>query len=150
MPIKLSSATDGLSKTILAGERWYQLRAWTVGVYWTSPPPGYSRTSKEPPAGPIPGAFVSACKNIDDRFPINASLTGVGFYVIHDNATDRPVMPSGSRQTMSFNDLLWGSFHPGGANFAYGDGSVHFLPDDLDIDTFLALGSRNGDEAVGE
>jgi prepilin-type N-terminal cleavage/methylation domain-containing protein/prepilin-type processing-associated H-X9-DG protein len=149
-PIKVSSATDGLSKTLLVGERWYQLRAWTVGVYWTSPPPGYSRTSKVPPAGPIPGAYVSACKNIDARYPINADLDGVGYYAIHSNDTDRPPMPPSGRKTMAFNDLLWGSFHPGGANFAYGDGSVHMLNDEIDIDTFLALGSRNGQETVSE
>jgi prepilin-type N-terminal cleavage/methylation domain-containing protein/prepilin-type processing-associated H-X9-DG protein len=149
-PVKLSSATDGLSNTMLVGERWYQLRAWTVGVYWTSPPPGYSITTKKPPSGPCPAAFVSACKNIDDRYPINANLDGVGYYVIHDNATDRPVMNSGGRKVMAFNDLLWGSFHPGGANFAFGDGSVRFLTDDLDIDVFLAYGSRNGDDTVGQ
>ena len=26
---------DGLSKTLLIGERWYHLRIWTVGGYWT-------------------------------------------------------------------------------------------------------------------
>ena len=27
--------TDGLSKTLLVGERWYQARAWTIGAYYT-------------------------------------------------------------------------------------------------------------------
>ncbi|MGD9126857.1 MAG: DUF1559 domain-containing protein, partial [Planctomycetia bacterium] len=31
------------------------------------------------------------------------------------------------------------SFHPDGAQFAYGDGSVHFLSNDIDPDTFVSL-----------
>jgi prepilin-type N-terminal cleavage/methylation domain-containing protein/prepilin-type processing-associated H-X9-DG protein len=149
-PIKLSTATDGLSKTLMVGERWYQLRAWPVGVYWTATPPGYSITSKKPPAGPIGNSYVSACKNIDAEFPINLALDRVNSYKIHNNDTDRPVITGTGQPKMAFNDVLWGSFHPGGANFVYGDGSVHFLSESLDIDTFLALGSRNGQEAASE
>jgi prepilin-type N-terminal cleavage/methylation domain-containing protein len=35
------------------------------------------------------------------------------------------------------------SFHPGGAFFAYGDGSVHFLNDNIDIREFAKLISKN-------
>jgi hypothetical protein len=35
------------------------------------------------------------------------------------------------------------SFHPGGAFFAYGDGSVHFLNDDINIREFAKLISKN-------
>lgn len=41
-----------------------------------------------------------------------------------------------------------GSLHPGGANFAMGDGSVHFVSDSIDGVIYMALGSRNGGEAV--
>jgi prepilin-type N-terminal cleavage/methylation domain-containing protein len=40
------------------------------------------------------------------------------------------------------------SFHPGGCMFGLADGSVRFLPETLDGDTFRALGSPNGGEAV--
>jgi prepilin-type N-terminal cleavage/methylation domain-containing protein/prepilin-type processing-associated H-X9-DG protein len=152
-PVKISTATDGMSKTAMVGERWYQLRAWTVGAYWASGPPGYSPMSGKPPEGPTPNAIVSSTKNLDARFPLNGDLNAVGYYVIHNNAApyfDRPPMPSGGRKIMPYNDLLFGSFHTGGANFVYGDGSTHFLTDDIDIDTYLAVGSRNGDEVVGE
>ena len=49
---------------------------------------------------------------------------------------------------MRFNDILYGSFHPGGANFAYADGSVHFLSDDIDPLLYVVLASRNGDEVL--
>jgi len=34
------------------------------------------------------------------------------------------------------------SFHPGGANFLYGDGSVHFQPETIDPETFVSLFTR--------
>lgn len=41
------------------------------------------------------------------------------------------------------------SFHPGGANFCLGDGSVRFISQNIDGVTYRALGSRAGGETVG-
>src|SRR5204863_519273 len=35
------------------------------------------------------------------------------------------------------------SNHPGGANFLFGDGSIHFLPEDINHDIYQLLGCRN-------
>ena len=40
------------------------------------------------------------------------------------------------------------AFHPGGANFLFGDGSVRFLRSSLDVDTVIALVTRSGGETV--
>lgn len=40
------------------------------------------------------------------------------------------------------------SRHPGGANFAMGDGSVHFFTETIDYRLYNELGSRNGREVV--
>jgi prepilin-type processing-associated H-X9-DG protein len=50
------------------------------------------------------------------------------------------------------SDDLWHywSAHEGGAHFVMCDGSVQFLSYSIDDETFLALGSRNGREVVGE
>jgi prepilin-type N-terminal cleavage/methylation domain-containing protein/prepilin-type processing-associated H-X9-DG protein len=40
------------------------------------------------------------------------------------------------------------SKHPGGANFAFADGSVHFLKSSISPPTYCALGSRAGGEVV--
>ena len=38
------------------------------------------------------------------------------------------------------------SFHPGGANFLMGDGSVVYLTEDLDVDAFVSLFTRAADD----
>lgn len=48
-----------------------------------------------------------------------------------------------------YNEVPFGSMHPGGANFALGDGSVRFIRDSVDMPTYRALASRNGGEVVG-
>jgi prepilin-type processing-associated H-X9-DG protein len=42
------------------------------------------------------------------------------------------------------------SFHPGGANFCMGDGSVKWVNDNLDIREFAKLITRNGAELTTE
>ena len=40
------------------------------------------------------------------------------------------------------------SFHPNGANFLYGDGSVHFHSDNMDAETFVSLFTRAAGDRV--
>ena len=47
------------------------------------------------------------------------------------------------------NDREVFSFHPGGANVAFADGSVRFLKSDIDIRDFAKLVTRDGGEIVG-
>ena len=44
---------------------------------------------------------------------------------------------------VAFNYLPMQSSHPGGVNFAYCDGSVQFINDDIDFDTYQELGTRD-------
>lgn len=88
-----------------------------------------------------------ACKNINSLYPINADPVTVGCISTHVAGTHRPVEATCAVR-YGVNDAPFGSFHPGGANFALGDGAVRFLADDTDMVTMLALASRNGDEAV--
>jgi prepilin-type N-terminal cleavage/methylation domain-containing protein/prepilin-type processing-associated H-X9-DG protein len=156
--VALKQVTDGTSKTLLIGERWYQMRAWMIGAYWKPPlnadgvsegrRPGIpTSTSIE---GPQPNTAFFASKNLSDKVPINHNVY-TGCYIDHQNDLgDRPALPNSVPRTLSVNDLPFASFHTGGVNFSYGDGSVRFMPDDIDTKLFLALGSRNGEETVSD
>jgi prepilin-type N-terminal cleavage/methylation domain-containing protein/prepilin-type processing-associated H-X9-DG protein len=57
-----------------------------------------------------------------------------------------PKVAEGSAAFAAY-ELSFGSRHPGGANFAFGDGSVRLLQDSIDAAAYSALGSRNlGDQ----
>ncbi len=42
------------------------------------------------------------------------------------------------------------SYHPGGVNVLFADGSVHFIQNQIAESVWRALGTRNGNETVGE
>ncbi|MHB1556331.1 MAG: DUF1559 family PulG-like putative transporter [Isosphaeraceae bacterium] len=67
---------------------------------------------------------------------------------------------TGAPSPVSFGSTTWSSRfsyaargfksqHPGGANFCFADGSVHFLKASISPISYNALGSRNGGEVVG-
>jgi prepilin-type processing-associated H-X9-DG protein len=47
-----------------------------------------------------------------------------------------------------YNDMPFGSMHTGGMNGCFGDGSVRFLRQSMDMATYRAVASRNGGEVV--
>jgi prepilin-type processing-associated H-X9-DG protein/prepilin-type N-terminal cleavage/methylation domain-containing protein len=59
-------------------------------------------------------------------------------------------MPEGANAPLygPQSTLGFGSWHPGGANFAFADGSVKFLKNTTSLDVLVALGSRAGGEVV--
>ena len=136
----LRQVEDGTSNTLLAAERWYQLRAWTAGAYW--PPPGGTGSLGDTP---VPNSCMSALKNVDADIPLNASLASVGYYKGHED-DERPGEAPADQKIISYNNLPFGSFHPGGANLCMVDGSVHFLEENIDPKVFVAMASRDGAE----
>jgi prepilin-type processing-associated H-X9-DG protein len=61
-------------------------------------------------------------------------------------------------QAFGISDGSWGgvgaaitatSNHPGGVNVCFSDGSVRFVKDSVNLQTWWALGSRSGGEVVG-
>ena len=47
-----------------------------------------------------------------------------------------------------FNDNSLGSNHPGGCQFAIGDGSTTFISQNIDLTVYQSLASRAGNEVV--
>ncbi len=48
----------------------------------------------------------------------------------------------------AYSNTGFKSKHPGGANFTFVDGSVHFVKATINMHTYCALGSRNGGEVI--
>jgi prepilin-type N-terminal cleavage/methylation domain-containing protein/prepilin-type processing-associated H-X9-DG protein len=150
--VEQSQVSDGTSNTLMAGERWYQVRAWPFGSWYNTALTtggGVRGTKERPPHTPV-GSFASACKNIDGvNLPPNASLSAVGYYVGHD-PSDRPGDVAAGNRNLSFHNLPFQSFHAGGVNFVRADGSVSMLTDSINPDLYNALASRNGEETISE
>ncbi len=122
-PSAMADLSDGTSHTLTFGERTYLLEEWTYGAKWRGEPPNR--------------ICVGAIKNL--RYPINANLERIGYYV-----RDFSVPPE--QRQITRNDLLFGSHHPGGANFALADGSARFFTDEIDFTILQDLATRNGGE----
>ncbi|MAT71341.1 MAG: hypothetical protein CMJ58_17665 [Planctomycetaceae bacterium] len=128
--VSIKHITDGTSQTLAIGERTYQLRTFFAGAFYNGAKPYSAGTTQ---------VCSHAAKNM--RWGIT-SPEDVGYYVMAQNA------PNGSPKTILFNDLFFGSDHPSGANFAYADGSVHFLADDTSVTVLRNLATRSGGETA--
>jgi prepilin-type N-terminal cleavage/methylation domain-containing protein/prepilin-type processing-associated H-X9-DG protein len=119
--------TDGLSKTFFLGESIHgdvaeSSNIWTHGVRCNS-----LRTTASPLNTP-PG--------------ING---GVG---LMDNAVHGAPAPDPEKGCTWCANCAFASKHPGGANFAFGDGHVEFISDSIDFDTYQWLSTRAEGETV--
>jgi prepilin-type N-terminal cleavage/methylation domain-containing protein len=72
----------------------------------------------------------------------------------HTECAGSTLVPINSRFDPNVSGILielsFGSYHVGGAHFTLGDGSVKFVSQSIDINLYGALGSRNGNEIVGD
>jgi prepilin-type N-terminal cleavage/methylation domain-containing protein/prepilin-type processing-associated H-X9-DG protein len=127
---RIAEITDGLSNTILVGERSsdHAPSTWTGAVpggrcpAWmaTQPPSPYSS-----PPGPA----------------YDFADFGEALVLAHCNATHLP-----SADFPIFDPDTFYSRHVQGANFLFGDGSVHFLGSSVNPKTYQALATISGDE----
>ncbi len=131
--IKVGQITDGTSSTFVVGERVYfsGLQHWITGSIWSG------RDRNEPDR-----IQMHSTKNV--RYPINGDPNEFGYFLRDDSA------PVGADVSLKQNDFYFGSHHPGGAHFAQADGSVVFYADDMDLNLYRAMATRNGEEVVAE
>lgn len=122
-PINISDVLDGTSKTILVGEA-----AYVVSI---SDFPAWLGTYAED------GAVL-----FKTRDPINCGVGGLGRFPMTDFDLNRMITPSNQRDDCAFG------WHPTGAMFAFVDGSVHFLQENLDKRIFWLLGDRLDGEVI--
>ena len=156
--------TDGLSNTIFVGETSRfrhdpdpQFNQWSR--------PGYYQVSDSyDPSGLTfrPQGFAFEVPRINANmkpgdYPGGAGLGGTG-------GTPGPnALPAGTAWPDTSDYKAWAydpryreygqwgfrSQHPGGANFLFGDGSVKFLKESIDMAAYQSLGTRNGGELIG-
>lgn len=85
---------------------------------------------------PVPGSYVSG------------GVWVSGTLMFGQGSTPDGAAKPGPCAINCTNDRELYSFHPGGANAVFADGSVHFLNAGMDIRTFAALVTRAGGEVV--
>jgi prepilin-type N-terminal cleavage/methylation domain-containing protein/prepilin-type processing-associated H-X9-DG protein len=123
-PPSIANITDGTSNTILAGEV-IPLNA-ADSNFW-----GFN------------GAYAGT--TVPLGFNSNTVVAGVAAGC-NSSTWQSPSAPIGCRFGASAKGFI--SRHPGGANFLFGDGSVHFLKNSINMFTYCALGSRAGGEVL--
>ncbi len=118
-PEKLTTITDGTSNTLMVGE--YVTRTHPRrATFW---------------------AYAYTSYNLSDN-TIAQSRTMIPDF---DLCTVTPPTTNGSNQCKR----AWGSFHSGNINFAFADGSVRSISQNIDMNTiFPALGSIAGGEVI--
>ena len=128
----LRDATDGTANTLLVGEQSGRIGTKDIRADYQGGWSGFTTCSRPAQMTGSPwGAGITTV-----RYPINADSTICG-------------SGSGCDATYDGNTVL-NSFHPGGTNGLLADGSVHFLQENMDMETLRRLASRDDGQVVGE
>jgi prepilin-type N-terminal cleavage/methylation domain-containing protein/prepilin-type processing-associated H-X9-DG protein len=135
---RFADVTDGLSNTILIAESAGRPQLWRRGQ-----PVG------APPTPKVNGGGWSRAAN---DFSIEGSSSDGTFYpgpcaVNCTNGFDYQTYPDPYYGKDGSGEVY--AFHTGGANAVFGDGSVHFLQQNISMRTFAALVTRGGGEVLG-
>jgi prepilin-type processing-associated H-X9-DG protein len=121
-PVTLAKVVDGTSRTLLVGEMDYGL----VNLSWGCKPPGTSRWGQTRWAAAYPGVTWGSA-----LAPINSErIATLTAGIFPDEAE------------------AFRSDHSGGVHFAFVDGSVRFLNEDIDLTIYRALATRDGSETI--
>lgn len=120
---RVSDITDGLSNTVFIGERnsGHSLTTWT---------------------GAVPGGLVPALQAPD---PVAQAETAQALVLSHGNRTHVPCADNPIWDADTFY-----SNHTNGANFLFGDGSVHFLSSAVNGITFENLCNKSDGIPLGD
>ncbi|AGA31374.1 DUF1559 domain-containing protein [Singulisphaera acidiphila] len=173
--VTISSVTDGTSNTALMSERLIGRQSGTLGTQLPRSsnmariavfvsPTGVGVTGNVADAT----TFVRACQNLPGTvtgrywtasqlwiatYPQWVVITGYNHFGTPNQMNcHNPNDPGTNASTNAYVGLAGSappsSNHSGGVNLAFADGSVRFIKDTVSLQTWWALGSRNGGEVV--
>ncbi len=127
--VNFADIADGTSNTFLFGERYHRDPEFDLRIPVVFP-------------GTVPIAEVGRWGYVANQ-GVMANVT------LHTAAPiNYRVPPGGDLATHNDRACAFGSGHPGGANFAFADGSVRFLSNGTSLPTLQALSTRGGGEVV--
>jgi prepilin-type processing-associated H-X9-DG protein len=138
--IRIGDVFDGTSSTLLFGERSHVDRNYDTffaAGLTTEPMGAWGWWAPSGGAFGISDVTMSSFSPINYKIPFKQPGSGIN--------TAAAFAPYDALRVNSF-----GSQHPGGANFAMADGSVHFISDKISQAVLVALSTREGDEVVNE
>jgi prepilin-type N-terminal cleavage/methylation domain-containing protein/prepilin-type processing-associated H-X9-DG protein len=126
---------DGLSNTIAITESAGRPAVWRLGQQVGAPPTPYTNG----------GAWSRPATDITLNGLTTDGVSSPGPCPMNcANGEEEPVYPDPYFGVNGNGDIY--SFHTGGANFLFGDGSVHFIAQSIDIRILARLVTRNGGE----
>ncbi len=140
--LDMAAILDGTSNTLMVGEigKSYGVQP---GVINGANFPVWSGGNND---GGCRAYFIGSHLRVADvRFPINFRINpGVrsgnpNTAAVVTTIPNSGVGPAGAH----YSDMSFGSYHPGGAQFVMGDGSVKFVAQTINLLTYRALGGRN-------
>ncbi len=141
-PTRYRDITDGTSNTTAVGE--------SAGA-----PAAYG-----PSKNIFPGGSLTGTVNIADYNSAGGTYAYTGGTAWADDGkvtgvqgcnmtgTARGTAPIAAMNTCNDSEMY--SFHTGGVTFVMGDGSVRFISQNIDVNTFAAVVTKGGGEAVGD
>ncbi len=142
--------TDGLSNTAAISERRSPLDSRFVGTDFASPVWFHRIVRKTSTFIADYDQFADECEQ-NSVPPLVTQLIEVSFN--HIQTPNRNSCRNGDTsdpRSSEYAVITASSLHPGGVNLAMADGSVRFVSDSIDRKVWRAIGTRNGNETVGE
>ncbi len=140
---KIASVSDGLSSTIFVGERSgnHSPSTWVGAVPGGRCPAWMATQPFTPPNTPPGQAPVGGNGTAYDNADFGEALVLAHANATHLPSADFPIYDP---------DTFYSTHSAKGAQFLFGDGSVHFLTSSINPPTYQGLGTIAGGEVIGD